>query len=218
MTQLMRFRSLVFLPFAVFFFGTWAGGYFLNTVEAHAVVVDSSTGQPVKDVAVSFGQQHTSTDASGRYDLYNLPRDAKILVSPRFSYADQTVGPDVARVELTPTTLNLTVLEKDKPEQPVKSAEVRQNDKLLGRGTDTGAVVIVPYPQVGSKLLVCAPSHQSTEIEARGTQVNVHLASGGSGCPPLPSPSPSPAPSASPGATGSPPPAPSPTPSPTATP
>ena len=219
MTRFMRFRYLVFVPFLVLLFGTWLGGYFLNTTEAHGIVVDSSTGQPVKDVDVAFGQRKDVTDENGAYDLVDLPRGARISISPRFSYADQSVDTDATKVELVPTTLSLTVIEKNVvPDQPVKSAEVRQNDKLLASGTDTGAVVIAPYPQVGSKILVCAPDHQSTEVEARGTQLTVGLVSGGTGCPPLPSPSPSGSPSASPGASGSPAPAPSPSPTPTSTP
>lgn len=221
----MRFRYLVFLPFAVFFFGTWLGGYFLNTVDMQAVVVDSSTGQPVKGVPVTFGARQTTTDADGRFVLHNLPRDGRVVVSPRFSYADKTVSTGATRVELTPITLNLQVNEKgtgnptaSPPILPkgVDKPQVRQNDKVLGTGTDTGSVVVVPYPEIGSKLLVCAQGYTSTEIEARGVQQTVDLEFGGAGCPPLPSPSPSgsPRPTASP--SGSP--APTPSPSPSATP
>jgi len=209
MSRYLRFRYLVFVPFFVLLFGTWLGGYFLNTTEAHGVVVDASTGQPVKDITVSFGTRQDATDESGSYDLYNLPRDARIAVKPRFSYADQTVSTDTTRVELTPITLNLQVNKKGSgdatasppvPPLGVDKPEVRQNDKVLGTGTDTGSVVVVPYPVVGSKLLVCAAGYSSTEIEARGIQQTVELEFGGTGCPPLPSPSPSGSPSASPSA------------------
>ncbi len=217
MSRFLRFRYLIFLPFVLLLLGTWLGGYLLNTVSASAVVVDASNGQPVSDVPVSFGDRKTRTDAEGRYTLTALPRGARISIDPAFSYANQTVGTEVGRVELAPSALNLTVLERNVvPPQPVKSAEVRQNDKLLGKGSDAGAITVVPYPVIGSKLLVCAPGHRSTEIEARGTQINVGLVSGGDGCPPLPSPSPSASPSAAPGASGSPAPSPSPSPSPSA--
>lgn len=215
MSRFLRFRYLIFLPFAVLLLGTWLGGYFLNTVSASAVVVDSSDGKPVGEVPVSFGDRKTTTDAEGRYTLSALPRGARILIDPAFSYTSQTVDAGVTRVELAPSALELSVLERNVvPPQPVRSAEVRQNDKVLGKGSDSGAITVVPYPEVGSKLLVCAPGHRSTEIEARGTQINVGLVSGGDGCPPLPSPSPSASPSASPGASGSPVPSPSAAPSP----
>jgi hypothetical protein len=216
MSHFLRFRYLVFLPFALLLAGTWLGGFFLNTVDAGAVVVDSSTGEPVSGVVVAFGDRHTTTDAEGRYALTNLPRGARILITPPFSYSDQTVDPSVTRVELAPSSMNITVLERNVvPAQPVKSAQVRQGDKLLGTGSDSGAIVVAPYPEVGSKLLVCAPDHRSQEIEARGTQINVGLVSGGDGCPPLPSPSPSGSPSPTPSPSG---PAPTASPAPSSTP
>ena len=220
----MRFRYIVFVPFLVLLFGTWIGGYFLNTVSAAAVVVDSSTGEPVSDVPVVYGERRTTTDADGRFAMDDLPLGARLLVQPRFSYADQEVPATATRVELAPSLLEIKVVQKNVlPETPVKKAEARQNDKQLATGGDDGNIAIAPYPEVGSKILICAPDYQSTEVEARGTQITVGLIvdPSGPGCPPLPSPSPSPSASPSGGApTPSPtgPPAPTPTPTPTTTP
>jgi hypothetical protein len=109
--------------------------------------------------------------------------------------------------------------------KPVPSAEIRQGDtRVGGPGTESGSVVAVPYPEIGSQLLVCAPNHDGQTIEARGgaaTPRVVALKPGTAGCPPLPTPPAAPAPSATiaPSATPSPAaPAPSPSPSPTASP
>ncbi len=213
-SRFARFRYLVFLPYAILLVGTWVGGYFLNTVAARAVVVDSSTGDPVSGVPVAFGRRRTATDAQGRYELLDLPRGARIDVLPNTAYSDQNVTVDVTRVELAPSTLTVTVIQRNVlPETPLKSAEARQDDKLLASGTDAGTIVIAPYPVVGSKVLICAPDYRSEVIEARGTQLTVGLVLGGTGCPPLPTPSPSPSPSASPAASPSPSAAPTPSPS-----
>lgn len=216
MSRFARFRYLVFLPYATLLLGTWVGGYFLNTVEARAVVVDSSTGDPVAGVPVAFGQRRTKTDAQGRYEVLDLPRGARLNVLPSTAYGDQTVTTDVTKVELAPSTLTVTVIQRNVlPETPVKKPEARQDDKLLASGTEAGTLVIAPYPVVGSKVLICAPDYRSQEIEARGTELTVGLVIGGTGCPPLPtpSPSPSPSPSASPAASPSPSAAPTPSPS-----
>ncbi len=208
----LRHRHLVYLPFAVLLVGTIALGQ-LNSVDARGVAVDMSTGEPVKDVPIVFGSRQTVTDAEGRYELLSLPRGARVTARPRFSYSQQSVPAEATRIELPPITLNLQVNEKGtEPPKGVGKPEVRQNDKVLGTGTDTGSVVVVPYPEIGSKLLVCAAGYRSLEIEARGTIRTIELEFGGAGCPALPSPSPSP------GASPSGSPAPSPTASPTATP
>ncbi len=219
----LRHRDLVYLPFVIFFLGTIVSGQF-NGVDARGVVVDASTGEPVKDVPVIFGNRRTTTDEQGRYELRNLPRGSKITARPSFSYGQVSVAAEATRIELPPTALNLQVNKKGTgnasasptpiPPTPVKDPEVRQNDKVIGTGSENGSVVVVPYPEVGSKLLVCAAGHTSIEIEARGTLRTVELEEGGTGCPALPSPSPSAAPSPSGAAS----PVPTPTPSPSASP
>ena len=214
MSRYLRHRYFIYLPVVLLFFATWLVGYFANTVSAHGVAVDMSTGEPVGDVPILFGQRRTVTDAQGNYELLNLPRGARISAVPRFSYGQQTVAAETTRIELPPITLNLQVDQKGTdPPFGVKDPQVRQGDRVLGTGTDTGSVVVVPYPEVGSKLLVCAAGYQTLEIEARGVLRTVELIFGGPGCPPLPSPSPASSPAASPTA-----PVPSPSASPTASP
>ena len=200
----LRHRHFVYLPFVLLLLGTLLGGQ-LNRVDARGVVVDMSTGDPVADVPISFGIRQTVSDAQGRYELLNLPRGARVTARPRFSYSAQTVDAEATRIELPPVTLNLQVNQKGTgdptaapspiPAVGVKKPQVRQGDKVLGSGTDTGSVVVVPYPEVGSKMLVCADGYTSLEIEARGTLRTIELELGGTGCPPLPSPSPTASPS-----------------------
>lgn len=219
MPSSLRHRHLVYLPFALLLLGTVVIGLF-NSVDARGIVVDMSTGDPVVDIPVKYGNRSTVTDAQGHYELLNLPRGARVTVVPRFSYSQQSAPAEATKIELPPITLNLQVNQKgtgnptaSPPVLPlgVKNPQVRQNNKVLGTGTETGSVVVVPYPEIGSKLLVCGEGYTPLEIEARGTTKTVELEFGGSGCPPLPSPSPSRSPSPS----GS---APSPSPSPSATP
>ncbi|MEK7863028.1 MAG: hypothetical protein AAB295_07170 [Chloroflexota bacterium] len=208
----LRHRDLVYLPFVVFFLGTVVSGQF-NAVDARGVVVDASTGEPVKDVPIVFGKRQTISDDQGRYELRGLPRGSKITARPKFSYGQTSVLAEATRIELPPITLNLQVNQKGTdPAKGADKPQVRQGEKVLGTGTETGSVVVVPYPEVGAKLLVCAAGYHSLDIEARGTVRTIELEFGGTGCPPLPSPSPIP------GASPSGSPSPSPSPSPTATP
>ena len=216
MSRYLRHRYLVYLPFAVLLLGTVISGQF-NGVDARGTVIDLSTKEPVKDVPVVYGNRRTVTDEQGRYQLLSLPRGARITASPRFSYSQQSVPAEATVIELPPITLNFQVNQKDtSPAVGVKAPQVRQGDKVLGTGTDTGSVVVVPYPEIGSKLLICAEGYTSKEVEARGILQTVELVFGGTGCPPLPSPSPKASPSGSAAPPASP--AASPTASPTATP
>lgn len=205
MSRFLRHRHLVYLPVVALFFGTLISGLF-NAVDARGTVIDMSTKEPVKDVPIVYGSKRTITDASGHYELLNLPRGARITASPRFSYSQQSVPAEATTIELPPITLNIQVNQKDtNPALGVKAPQVRQGDnKVLGRGTETGSVVVVPYPEIGSKLLVCAAGYTPKEIEARGILQTVELVFGGTGCPPLPSPSSSASPSGSAAPPGSP--------------
>jgi hypothetical protein len=198
MPQYLRHRYLVYLPFAVFLLGTVVAGQ-LNGVDARGTVIDMSTREPVPDVPVIYGGKRTLSDATGHYELLGLPRGARISASPRFSYSAQSVAAEATTIELPPITMNLQVNQRNVvPSVGVKSPQARQGDKVLGTGTETGSMVIVPYPEVGSKILICADGYASVEIEARGVQKVVEMVTGGTGCPPLPSPSPRATPSASP--------------------
>jgi hypothetical protein len=196
--QYLRHRYLVYLPFLVFFLGTLISGQ-LNGVDARGTVIDMSTREPVPDVPIVYGSKRTVSDAQGHFELLGLPRGARITASPRFSYSQQSVSAEATTIELPPITLNLQVNQRNvDPPVGVKLPQARQGGKVLGTGTETGSMVIVPYPEVGSKILVCADGYVSVEIEARGVLQTIGLVTGGTGCPPLPSPSPTATPSGNP--------------------
>ena len=218
MPRYARFRYLVFLPFAVFFFATWIGGYFLNTVNAHGTVIDDTTNGPVGPILVAFGQRQYSTGDDSVYDIPNLPRGAK-LGAQKPGYGAGSAPADATELRLTPITLTFQVWQAGTdPKAGVPSPELWQGTTNLGKGTATGSVVAVPYPDRTKQVLVCAAGYDPIMVDAKGVTMEVTLKADpndpNAKCPVAPSPSPSVAPSgspsASPGASGSPAPSPSP--------
>ena len=193
-------------------------GGFLNDVSARGRVVDGSTGDPIAGAQVIYGIRIVLTDADGRYVLDHLPRGAKYSIQSR-GYDPASGDTSTTDVTMHPFALSLQVNEIDSGDPPkgVAKPEIRLGDtRVGGPGTDNGSVVAAPYPQIGAQLLVCAPGHDTLNIEARGgaaTPRVVFLTRGVQGCPPLPTPSPTPAPSGSPVPSGSPAPGASPAPS-----
>jgi hypothetical protein len=204
-------RYLLLLPFVVLFAATLIGGQ-LNTVNAQGVVIDSSTGLPVKGVSITYGQTRGAVSGDdGSYSIPNLPRGARFKTSMP-GYIPATPAAEDNEIRLTPGSLSLQVNEEGTADTRVPDVEVRQAEKVLAKCTANpcGQLVIdLTSGIVGQKALVCAPAYESKEIDLKGVTLVMTLQpKDGSACPPLPTPSPSPAPSPSP----SPPPA-SPTPS-----
>ena len=222
MPRFARFRYLVYLPFAVFFFGTWLGGYFLNTVDARGVVIDDTTNGPVGPILVSYGQRGFSTGDDSRYELFNLPRGARVGAQ-KPGYGAGSAPAEATELRLTPITLTFQVWQEGTdPKQGVPRPELWQDTTNLGHGTDTGSVVAVPYPDRTKLMLVCAAGYDPKSVEPKGVTMEVTLKADpndpNAKCPvpPSPSPSPSASPSGSPGPSGSA--APTPTPSPSGAP
>ncbi len=220
MSRFARFRSFVYLPFAVFFFGTWLGGYVLNSVDARGVVIDDTTGGPVGPILVNYGQRGFSTGDDSRYELLNLPRGAQVRAQ-KPGYGPGAAPAEASELRLTPITLTFQVWQEGTdPKKGVPRPELWQGTTSLGKGTDTGSVVAVPYPDRTKLVLVCAAGYDPKSVEPKGVTMEVTLKADASDpnakCPVAPSPSPSPSPSGSPGPSGSP--APTPTPSPSGAP
>jgi len=194
----MPHRFLIFAPFAVLFLVTLVGGQ-INRVDAQGVVVDSSTGQPVPGVSLTYGANRgTVSDAQGRYFLPNLPLDAHLRTSVP-GYPPVTAAATDKEIRLTPGTLSLQVNEEGTTDTRVPGVEVRQGTTVLAKCTQDpcGQLVIDMTTNniVGQKALVCALNHDSKEIDLKGTTLVTTLAKhDGVSCPPLPSPSPSPTP------------------------
>jgi len=210
----MRHRYGIALPFVVLLGATLIGGQ-LNTVDARGVVIDSSTQQPVAGVSITYGANRGAlSDDQGRYLIPNLPRDAHLKTS-KPGYPPVVVAATDSQINLTPGTLTLQVNEEGTTDARVPGTEVRLGDKLLTKCTadPCGQLVIdlTTNSIVGQKALVCAPNHDSKEIELKGvTLITTLTKHEGMNCPPLPTPSPSPTPLP----TASPSPSPSPTASP----
>jgi len=211
-------RYLIYLPFALFFLGTWLGGYFLNTVSAHGVVIDDTTNGPVGPIAVNYGQRIWSTGDDSRYDIEFLPRGAT-LKAQKPGYAAGSAAPEASELRLTPITLTFQVWQEGTdPKAGVPKPELWQGTTKFGSGTDTGSVVAVPYPDRTKKILVCAAGYEQKEVDVKGVTQEVTLKANpndpNAKCPtPPPSPSPSVSPSASPSGSAAPSPSPSPSPS-----
>jgi hypothetical protein len=219
MSRFRRYRYLVYLPFALFLVATVLGGW-VNTVELRGRVLDDLTGDGVPAAKLTHGQRSVVTDGSGAFDFPNLPRSSRLVVDAP-GYFRLGVPTTQDEIRLAPNSLTVVVKEAGaSPEKFLGKADVRQGTKVLGTTTDGGNTVISPHPGKDQTILVCATDHESKTLPVRGVAMIVELATGGTGCPPLPTPSPSPSPSgsAAPSASPSASPSPSPSPSPSSTP
>jgi len=198
----MPHRSVILAPFALLFLVTLVGGQ-VNRVDADGIVVDTSTSLPVPGVSVTYGKSFPKgsvTDEQGHYFIPNLPRDAN-LGTRMAGYQPASAPATAAKIEVTPGTLTVQVNEEGTTDTRVPKIEIRQGDKVLTKCTadPCGQLVVTVIDIVGQKALICAPDHDSKEIELKGvTLVTTLTKHEGAGCPALPSPSPAPSPSRSP--------------------
>jgi hypothetical protein len=138
------------------------------------------------------------SDAQGRYFVPNLPRDARLRTSVP-GYPPVTVAATDTEIKLTPGTLSLQVNEEGTTDTRVPGVEVRRDTTVLAKCSrdPCGQLVIdlTTTSIVGQAALICAPNHDSKEIELKGVKLVTTLTKHeGVNCPPLPSPSPSPTP------------------------
>lgn len=194
MRQYAKHRYAIALPFLVLAIATLGAGAF-NSVEARGRVVDGTTGASLPGIEVTYGTRIVKADADGNYVVTDLPRGAR--VSAQISgYGKGSAGPEDAELRLRPVSLTLQVNDAD-TKQGVKGPEVRFPGSQSVKGTDTGSIVVIPYPPTDTPILVCADGYDTTTYPARGVTGTVELKKGSAGCPPLPTPSPAPAPSPS---------------------
>jgi hypothetical protein len=202
MSRFVRHRYLVYLPFAMFFVATVLGGW-INTIELRGRVVDDLTSDGVKAATVTHGQRSVTTDETGAFDFANLPKSSRLVVDAP-GYFRQGVPTTQEEIRMAPNSLTVVVKEAGaSPEKFIAKADVRQGDKVLGTTTDGGNTVISPHPGKDQTVLVCAEGYASQTVPVHGVAMTVELATGGTGCPPLPSPSPSASPSGSAAPSGS---------------
>ena len=217
MSRFARHRYLVYLPFALFFIATVLGGW-INTVELRGRVVDDLSSDGIKAATLTHGQRSVTTDENGAFDFANLPKSSRLSVNAP-GYFVQGVPTTQEEIRMAPNSLTVVVKEAGAtPDKPLAKADVRQGDKVLGTTADSGNAVISPHPGKDQTILVCAEGHESKTVPVRGVLMTVELATGGTGCPPLPSPSPTASPSRSPSGSAAPSTSPSATPSPSPSP
>jgi hypothetical protein len=214
MTPTRWHRYALIAPFALFFLILLIGGL-LNRVDAHGRVVDDTTNTGIPDVAVTYGSRSTATDADGRYVMDNLPRGATLATSHKY-YGRNGVAADKAELRIVPLTLTLDVRDAATG-KGVDTPEARQPaDVGVGKGTNSGSMVVAPYPARDVPLLICAKNYRSSEIQPKGALQTVDLTfAEGQSCPPLKTPAPTPTPSITPVPSGSAAPSPGASPSPT---
>src|SRR5438128_304662 len=200
----MGHRYLVIVPFVLMLLVTLVGGQ-VNRVDADGVVIDTSNGLPVPGVSVTYGKSFprgSVTDEQGHYFIPNLPRDATLTTRIN-GYPPVSAPATASKIEITPGTLSVQVNEEGTTDTRVPKVEIRQGDKVLTKcnADPCGQLVVTVLDIVGQKALICAPDHDSKEIELKGvTLITTLTKHEGAGCPALPTPSPSPSrsPSASP--------------------
>ena len=213
--SLFRHRNLVYLPFLVFLVATVIGGW-INTVDLSGRVVDDFTGDGIANASVELGDRTVNTASDGSFDFPNLPKTTSLQIDAP-GYTRTHTPTTQTEIRLVPISLTVYVNEAGvTPVKGIAKASIRQGtDHELGTTNDSGQTVISPHPGKDAQLFICADGHESKTVTVHGVILTVELATGGTGCPPLPSPAPSASPSASPAGSPT---APAPSPSPTATP
>ncbi|MDE3101999.1 MAG: hypothetical protein KGJ98_07145 [Chloroflexota bacterium] len=183
-----RFRWGPFVPFVVLAVVMVAGGL-VNSVDARARVVDDTDSTPVTDIAVYYGSRAVVVDKDAYFTMNDLPRDAH-LVAQKPGYGRSILTPGQSELRLVPLTITFEVKDATTG-KGVDTPEARQpSDVRVGQGTNSGEMVVGPYPSRDKPVLICAKGYDPQEVTAHGVLMTVTLQPGTSGCPPLPSSAP----------------------------
>jgi hypothetical protein len=210
-------RYALLSPFALILLVMLIGGA-VNRVDAHGRIIDDTSNAPIAGVAVVYGSRSTQTADDGTYVMENLPRGARLTTTHKY-YGRNDVGAEVPELRLVPLTITFEVHDAATG-KGVDTPEARQPDDVsVGKGTLSGEMVVGPYPDRNTTVLICARNYQPARVTAKGNLMNVDLTfAEGQSCPPLKTPAPTPTPSITPVPTRSAAPSVSGSPSPTPTP
>ncbi len=174
------------------------GGGLYNSIEVRGYLLDDWTEQPVKG-EVRLGKRVISTAEDGSFDVGMVARGTS-LQARALGYGSVEFGPGEREIRMTPVTLNLRVV--DRTDTGIPAVEARRGDRVIGRGTESGNMVIAPHPGRDEPFILCAAEFGPQEVRSHSTTEKVTLQPG-SGCPaspgqPAPSPVPRPEPTARP--------------------
>ena len=169
----------------------------LNSVNARGVIVSDANGLPLQPRDVFFGQRKFAVGLDGVYDIPNLPRGAKIsVIAQGYERVDASV--ETTEIRLVTSIITMNVAE-DGTGKPIKNPEARVGDRVVGKGTESGFMVIAPAPKKDENIMVCAAGYDPNFVNTGLPTMGVRLVKGTQkGCPPPPGASPSPDPDAAP--------------------
>lgn len=173
-----------------------AGGLW-NGETARGVIVADANGLPVAPRDVFYGARHYAVGEDGVYEAPNLPRGAKVtIIAQGYARVDAAVSATEVRLVAAIITFNVA---DDATGEPVKNPEARVGDKTVGKGTDSGIMVVAPAPAKGETITICAAGYESAQTETGLPNAGVRLKKGGAGCPAAPG-QPTPTPTENPNA------------------
>lgn len=153
----------------------------LNSVTAHGVIIADANGLPVAPQDVYYGARHFRVGEDGVYDIPNLPRGAKITVLAQgFNRVDAPA--DTTEIRLATAIITINVAE-DGTGNPIKNPEARVGDRVVGKGTESGVMVIAPAPAKEESIMVCADGYDPTFMQTGLPTAGVRLKKGTIGCP-----------------------------------
>lgn len=167
------------------------------SVDAFGRVLNDWSGEPVS-ARITFGARFAHTDEAGEWRLGPVPIGARLHATAT-SFGDEVFSPGETEVRMSPNRLTLQIKDSATA-SAIPDAEVRHQDRLLGRSGGTGQA-FVSHPGKDEALFVCANTYAPRQIVVNATEGEVALDPGGAGCPPLPTPTPAPTPSPTPAPT-----------------
>ncbi|HZM63917.1 MAG TPA: hypothetical protein VFB59_02175, partial [Candidatus Saccharimonadales bacterium] len=157
----------------------------LNTagmrVSASVVVVDNTTGQPLKNVTVSLGGGQAFTDADGKAKVDKVKLGRATLKLERIAFAPQEKqvvlgwgSNPLGRFELQAVGAQYTVVVRDfLSNQPIEGAEA-SSGQAAARSDNTGKIILTLDKSDGSDVtaILAAPGYRSEEVTLKAAVTN----------------------------------------------
>ena len=152
-----------------------------NSETAHGVIVADANGLPIAPRDVFYGARHYAVGDEGVFDAPNLPRGAKVTVIAQ-GFARVDVPASTTEVRLVAAIITFNVADAATGD-PIKNPEARVGDKVVGKGTESGIMVVAPAPAKGDTIMICAAGYDPTFTETGLPNSGIRLKKGATGCP-----------------------------------